>query len=81
MSHPEDLLTYQMRANPEHLPGQDFNVSGIWMYSVLQFIFKPGIHIQACFHLMFKRWSDIKTMNGRHSTVNTESYRVYNVYV
>lgn len=53
-----------MQANPEQLPGQNFSVSGIWVYNLLQFISKPEIHIQACFQLIFKRRNEIQTMNG-----------------
>lgn len=48
-----------MEANPEQLPGQNFSVSGIWIYNLLQFISKLGIHIQAGFQLIFKRRNKI----------------------
>lgn len=59
-----------MRANPEQLAGQNFSVSGIWIHrtdSFCQFISKPGIHIQRCFQLMFKRRNEIKIMNRKQS--------------
>lgn len=70
-----------MGANPEQLPGQNFSFSGIWIYNLLQFISKPGIHIQACFQLIFKRWNEIKTVNREHSRVNTEGHGVTSVQI
>lgn len=60
--------------------GRTSNISGIWIYNLLQFISKPGIHIQV-FQLLFKRRNEIKTMNGKHSRVNTEGHRVTSVQV